>query len=135
MPMWVRGYIEHSGEQYLIRVPGQVVDIEDIRQNYHRELAKEYLCYIKDVAEVLLGKELRTGLKAEDGKEVVLGTVCMLIGENGRTVSRRVAEKMVEINRTLPEGIVAKTIYDRTTLVEATVNTVKKNLAEGCAPS
>ena len=55
----------------------------------------------------------------------------MLMGENSRTVSRRVADKMVDINRTLPEGIVAKTIYDRTTLVDATVNTVKKNLAEG----
>ena len=65
------------------------------------------------------------------GKEVVLGTVFMLIGENSRTVSRRVADKMVEINRTLPEGIVARTMYDRTTLVDATVNTVKKNLAEG----
>ena len=124
------GYIEHSGEQYLIRAPGQVVDIEDIRQiiigNY-----KGVPIYIKDVAEVLLGKELRTGAATENGKEVVLGTVFMLMGENSRTVSRRAADKMVEINRTLPEGIVARTIYDRTTLVDATVNTVKKNLAEG----
>ena len=79
----------------------------------------------------MLGKELRTGAATENGKEVVLGTVFMLIGENSRTVSRRVADKMVEINRTLPEGIVARTMYDRTTLVDATVNTVKKNLAEG----
>ncbi|MBF8278103.1 MAG: CusA/CzcA family heavy metal efflux transporter [Candidatus Brocadiaceae bacterium] len=124
------GYIEHSGEQYLIRAPGQVSDIEDIRQiiigNY-----KGVPIYIKDVAEVLLGKELRTGAAMENGKEVVLGTVFMLIGENSRTVSRSVAEKMIDVNRTLPEGIVAKTIYDRTTLVDATVNTVKKNLAEG----
>jgi len=124
------GYIEHSGEQYLIRAPGQVADIENIQQiiigNY-----KGVPIYIKDVAEVLLGKELRTGAATENGEEVVLGTVFMLMGENSRTVSRRVADKMVEINRTLPEGIVAKTIYDRTTLVEATVNTVKKNLAEG----
>ena len=124
------GYIEHSGEQYLIRAPGQVADIEDIRQiiigNY-----KGIPIYIKDVAEVLLGKELRTGAATENGKEVVLGTVFMLMGENSRTVSRRVSDKMVEINRTLPEGIVAKTIYDRTTLVDATVKTVKKNLVEG----
>ncbi|HHT9139146.1 MAG TPA: efflux RND transporter permease subunit [Candidatus Wunengus sp. YC60] len=124
------GYIEHSGEQYLIRAPGQVADIEDIRQiiigNY-----KGVPIYIKDVAEVLLGKELRTGAATENGKEIVLGTVFMLMGENSRTVSRRVANKMVEINHTLPEGIVARTIYDRTTLVDATVNTVKKNLAEG----
>ena len=124
------GYIERSGEQYLIRAPGQVVDIEDIRQiiigNY-----KGVPIYIKDVAEVLLGKELRTGAATENGKEVVLGTVFMLIGENSRTVSRRVADKMVEVNHTLPAGIVAKTVYDRTTLVEKTIHTVKKSLAEG----
>lgn len=124
------GYIEHSGEQYLIRAPGQVVDIEDIRQiiigNY-----KGVPIYIKDVAEVLLGKELRTGAAMENGKEVVLGTVFMLMGENSRTVSRMVADKMVEVNHTLPAGVVAKTVYDRTTLVEKTIHTVKKNLAEG----
>ena len=123
-------YIEHSGEQYLIRAPGQVADIEDIRQiiigNY-----KGVPIYIKDVAEVLLGKELRTGAATENGKEVVLGTVFMLMGENSRTVSRRVADKMVEINHTLPPGVIAKTIYDRTILVEKTIHTVKKNLAEG----
>ena len=124
------GYIEHSGEQYLIRTPGQVADIEDIQQiiiGNHKGVP----IYIKDVAEVLLGKELRTGAATENGEEVVLGTVFMLMGENSRTVSRRVADKMAEINRTLPEGIVAKTIYDRTTLVDATVKTVKKNLVEG----
>ena len=124
------GYIEHSGEQYLIRTPGQVADIEDIRQiiiGNHKGVP----IFIKDVAEVLLGKELRTGAATENEKEVVLGTVFMLMGENSREVSRRVAEKMIDVNRTLPEGVVAKTIYDRTTLVEATVNTVKTNLAEG----
>ncbi|MFO0794257.1 MAG: CusA/CzcA family heavy metal efflux RND transporter [Candidatus Brocadiaceae bacterium] len=124
------GYIEHSGEQYLIRAAGQVVDIDDIRQiiigNY-----KGVPIYIKDVAEVLLGKELRTGAATENGKEVVLGTVFMLMGENSRTVSRKVADKMVDVNRTLPAGVVAKTVYDRTTLVDKTIHTVKKNLAEG----
>ncbi|MFN3531142.1 MAG: efflux RND transporter permease subunit [Candidatus Brocadia sp.] len=124
------GYIEHRGEQYLIRAPGQVVDIEDIRQiiigNY-----KGVPIYIKDVAEVLLGKELRTGAATKNGEEVVLGTVFMLMGENSRTVSRMVADKMVEVNRTLPPGVVARTVYDRTTLVEKTIHTVKKNLAEG----
>lgn len=124
------GYIEHSGEQYLIRAPGQVADIEDIRHiiiGSHKGVP----IYIKDVAEVLIGKELRTGAATENGKEVVLGTVFMLMGENSRTVSRRVADKMAEVNRTLPEGIVARTIYDRTTLVDATIKTVKKNLVEG----
>lgn len=124
------GYIEHSGEQYLIRAPGQVAGIEDIRQiiigNY-----RGVPIYIKDVAEVLLGKELRTGAATENGKETVLGTVFMLMGENSRTVSRMVADKMVEVNHTLPQGVIAKTVYDRTTLVEKTIHTVRKNLAEG----
>lgn len=124
------GYIEHKGEQYLIRAPGQVADIEDIRQitvgNY-----KGVPIYIKDVADVLLGKELRTGAATENGREVVLGTAFMLMGENSRTVSRRVADKMVEVNRTLPPGVVARTVYDRTTLVNKTIETVKENLLAG----
>ncbi len=124
------GYIEHQGEQYLIRAPGQVADIADIREIV---LSHEggIPIRIKDVAEVLLGKELRTGAATRDGKEVVLGTVFMLMGENSRAVSKRVAEKMLEINRTLPAGVAAKTVYDRTTLVEATIRTVQKNLVEG----
>ncbi len=124
------GYIEHRGEQYLIRAPGQVADLEDIRQIILGN-RQGVPVYIKDVAEVLLGKELRTGAATENGKEVVLGTIFMLIGENSRTVSQKVAEKMAEINRTLPGGVVAKTVYDRTTLVDATIETVKKNLMEG----
>lgn len=124
------GYIEHRGEQYLIRAPGQVADLEEIRQvviGNHQGVP----IHIKDVAEVLNGKELRTGAATENGKEVVLGTVFMLMGENSRTVSQKVADKLVEINRTLPEGVIAKTVYDRTTLVDATIETVKKNLEEG----
>ncbi|KAB2833017.1 MAG: CusA/CzcA family heavy metal efflux RND transporter, partial [Candidatus Brocadia sp.] len=124
------GYIEHRGEQYLVRSPGQVADIEDIRQitiGSHKGVP----VYIKDVAEVLLGKELRTGAATENGREVVLGTAFMLMGENSRTVSKRVADKMVEVNHTLPPGVIARTIYDRTTLVNKTIETVKKNLLEG----
>jgi len=124
------GYIEHRGEQYLIRAPGQVADMEEIRQIVigSRQGAP---IYISDVAEVLLGKELRTGAATENGQEVVLGTVFMLMGENSQTVSQKVADKLVEVNRTLPAGVVAKTVYDRTTLVDATIETVQKNLAEG----
>ncbi len=124
------GYIEHSGEQYLIRAPGQVRDLEEIRQIVIGNRDGVPL-YIRDVAEVLLGKELRTGAATENGREVVLGTVFMLMGENSRTVSQRVAEKMREVNRTLPEGVVAKTVYDRTNLVNATIETVRNNLLEG----
>ncbi len=124
------GYVERNGEQYLIRAPGQVVSLDDIRHIVVGGRGGVPL-YVKDVAEVLLGRELRTGAATEDGQEVVLGTVFMLMGENSRTVSRRVAAKMEEINRGLPDGVVATTVYDRTSLVDKTIATVQKNLAEG----
>jgi len=124
------GYIERYGEQYLIRSPGQVAGIDDIRRVVigNRDGVP---VYVKDVAEVLLGRELRNGAATKDGREVVLGTVFMLIGENSRTVAERVAEKMKDINETLPEGTIARTVYNRTDLVNATIETVKKNLFEG----
>lgn len=124
------GYIEKSGEQYLIRAPGQVTTLEEIRDIVIRSDDGAPL-RIRDVAEVLEGKELRTGAATENGKEVVLGTVFMLLGENSRTVSQRVAAKLEEVNRSLPEGVVAKTVYDRTTLVDRTIKTVATNLVEG----
>jgi cobalt-zinc-cadmium resistance protein CzcA len=124
------GYIERNGEQYLIRAPGQVSGLDDIRRIVVGNRGGLPI-YVKDVAEVLLGPELRTGAATENGREVVLGTVFMLIGENSRTVSERVAAKMTEINRALPSGLVAKTVYNRTDLVNATIATVKKNLFEG----
>ena len=124
------GYIEKRGEQYLIRAPGQVRGIEDIREVIVGT-AKGQPIRIKDVAEVGLGRELRTGAATDNGREVVLGTVFMLIGQNSRTVSQAVDKKMLEINRSLPEGVHAVTVYDRTTLVDKAISTVKKNLLEG----
>jgi len=124
------GYVEHSGEQYLIRAPGQVVSEEEIAQiviGTHRGVP----IHIFDVAEVKIAKELRTGAATQNGRETVLGTVFMLKGENSRTVSLRVAEKMKAINRTLPAGIKTNIVYDRTNLVNATLETVRDNLAEG----
>ncbi|AJP48586.1 cation transporter [Rugosibacter aromaticivorans] len=124
------GYIERSGEQYLIRAPGQVGGIEDIA-NVVIGTVKGVPIRIRDVAQVGLGKELRTGAATKNGREVVLGTVFMLIGENSRNVSRAVDKKLAEINRNLPEGVMAKTVYDRTILVDKAIATVKKNLLEG----
>lgn len=124
------GYIERSGEQYLIRVPGQVGTLDEIRRiivaNRHGLPIR-----IGDVADVILGEELRTGAATENGREVVLGTVFMLVGENSRNVSQRVNERLETVNKSLPEGVVAKTMYDRTTLVDRTIATVEKNLLEG----
>lgn len=124
------GYIERHGEQYLIRVPGQVSGIPEIEGIVVARRDGQPV-RVRDVADVTLGEELRTGAATENGKEVVLGTVFMLIGENSREVSTRVAAKLVEVNRSLPEGVVAKTVYDRTALVDRTIATVQKNLVEG----
>lgn len=124
------GYIERRGEQYLIRAPGQVRSLEDIR-NIILSNVQGVPVRIRDVADVDFGQELRTGAATENGREVVLGTVFMLIGQNSRAVSQAVDKKMVEINRSLPEGVEAITVYDRTVLVDKAINTVKKNLAEG----
>lgn len=124
------GYIEKRGEQYLIRAPGQVKSAEDIG-NVILGNANGIPLRVQDVAEVGIGRELRTGAATDNGREVVLGTVFMLIGENSRTVSQAVDRKMQEINRTLPAGVKAVTVYDRTVLVDKAIATVKKNLFEG----
>ncbi len=124
------GYIEKRGEQLLIRTPGQVQSIADIG-NIILGNVQGVPIRIRDIGDVQIGRELRTGAATENGREVVLGTVFMLIGQNSRTVSQAVDKKMVEINRTLPEGVHAVTVYDRTVLVDKAINTVKKNLLEG----
>ncbi len=124
------GYIERNGEQYLIRIPGQVEGLEDIG-NIIVAKRDELTIRVKDVADVALGAPLRTGAATENGEEIVLGTAMMLMGENSRDVSQRVGEKLDKIATSLPDGVIVKPIYDRTTLVEKTVKTVEKNLAEG----
>ena len=124
------GYIERRGEQYLVRAPGQLGGLEDLR-NVVLSNSGGAPVRVRDVATVEIGKELRTGAATDNGREVVLGTVFMLIGENSRIVSQAVAKKMEEINRTLPEGVEAITVYDRTVLVDKAIATVKKNLFEG----
>ncbi|HRD56279.1 MAG TPA: CusA/CzcA family heavy metal efflux RND transporter [Parachlamydiaceae bacterium] len=124
------GYVEKNGIQYLIRAPGQVKNIQEIKRIVIKE--KEGVpVYIENVADVILGQELRNGAASSNGKEVVLGTVMMLMGENSREVSAAVGEKIKEINKSLPKGVEAKPMYDRMILVDATIETVKKNLIEG----
>jgi cobalt-zinc-cadmium resistance protein CzcA len=124
------GYIERNGHQHLIRSPGRVNNLDDIRKIVVKS-SDGIPIYIENVADVILGEELRTGAAISNGEEVVIGTVFMLIGENSRTVSHSVAEKIKKINETLPKGVIAKPVYDRTILVDSTIETVKKNLLEG----
>ena len=124
------GYIERFGEQYLIRIPGQVADIQGLRQIV--VATRDGLpLRVGDVADVIEGSDLRTGAATKDGEEIVLGTVIMRIGENSRAVAQRVAERLAEIDATLPEGVNAHAVYDRTNLVDRAIATVQKNLIEG----
>ena len=124
------GYIERNGEQYLIRSPGQVADIASIERIVVAR-REGIPVTIRDVADVVYGKQLRTGAATRDGAETVLGTAVMLVGENSRTVAKGVAAKLEQVNRTLPAGVSAEAVYDRTVLVEKTIATVQKNLLEG----
>ncbi|MEP7073133.1 MAG: CusA/CzcA family heavy metal efflux RND transporter, partial [Nitrosospira sp.] len=126
------GYIEKSGEQNLVRVPGQVMNLDEIGDIILGS-RQGVPIRVRDVADVIIGKELRTGAATQNGEEVVLGTALMLIGENSRTVSHAAAKKLAEINRNLPEGVVAAPVYDRTNLVDKTIRTVATNLFEGAA--
>ncbi|AER56362.1 putative AcrA/AcrD/AcrF family protein [Pseudoxanthomonas spadix BD-a59] len=124
------GYIERSGEQYLLRVPGQLGDMDDIGKVVVARRDGLPL-RISDIAQVEEGSELRTGAATKDGQEVVLGTVFMLIGENSRAVAQRSAAKLKEIDASLPAGVSARPVYDRTRLVDRSIATVRKNLVEG----
>ncbi|MDE2330313.1 MAG: CusA/CzcA family heavy metal efflux RND transporter, partial [Bradyrhizobium sp.] len=124
------GYIERNGEQYLVRTPGQVSTIGEIRQIVLGS-RNGVPVRVSDVAEVREGTDLRTGAATLNGQEVVLGTAMLLIGENSRTVAQGVAAKLKEIGKSLPDGVIAHTVYDRTRLVDATIATVRTNLFEG----
>ena len=124
------GYIERNGQQLLVRSPGQLKTIGDIEQVViaNRDGVP---VRVKDVAEVAIGKELRTGAATRDGVETVIGTAMMLMGENSRSVARAVSERLEDIRPSLPEGIRVEAVYDRTTLVDKAIATVEKNLLEG----
>src|SRR5712691_11755713 len=96
------GYIERNGEQYLVRTPGQVGNIDEIKEIVIGS-RNGVPVRVSDVAEVREGKDLRTGAATLNGKEVVLGTAMLLIGENSRTVAQRVAAKLKEVGRSLPD--------------------------------
>ncbi|PKP82716.1 MAG: CusA/CzcA family heavy metal efflux RND transporter [Alphaproteobacteria bacterium HGW-Alphaproteobacteria-18] len=124
------GYIERNGEQNLIRVPGQAQSLEDLRAITVKDTGIVSV-RLGDVAEVREGEELRTGAATQNGEEIVLGTAFMLVGENSRTVSVAVDEKVDAIRPGLPDGVAISPVYNRTNLVDATIATVEKNLAEG----
>ena len=124
------GFTEYNGSQWLLRVPGQVENVSALGEILVTEV-NGLPVRIKDVASISEGKELRSGAATQNGREVVMSTVFMLIGENSRTVAKAVAIKLEEIKSSLPEGITVTAVYDRTSLVDKTLQTVQKNLLEG----
>jgi cobalt-zinc-cadmium resistance protein CzcA len=124
------GYIERNGQQFLVRAPGQVADLDGIR-DIVLDRREGVPIRVRDVAEVGEGAELRTGAATQNGQEVVLGTVFMLIGANSRDVARASDARLREAGKSLPAGVSVNPVYDRTGLVDRTIRTVAKNLAEG----
>ena len=124
------GYIERSGTQLLVRSPGRAQDAGDLADIVvaHR---KGVPIPVREVAKVEIGFELRNGAAMQGGREAVLGTVFMLIGENSRIVAHAVEKSLAEIQSTLPEGVVAETLYSRSYLVDQTIDTVSENLVAG----
>jgi len=124
------GYIERNGQQFLVRVPGQVGDLDAIR-SIVLDRRGGVPIRVGDIATVAEGRELRSGAATQNGHEVVLGTVVMLVGANSREVSQAVGARLEAANASLPEGVRAEPVYDRTALVDRTIHTVSKNLIEG----
>lgn len=124
------GYIEKDGQQILVRMPAQLQSYSDIEQVIVKHLSQVPV-RVMDVADVAIGKELRTGAATRDGKETVMGTAMMLVGQNSREVSNAVALKLEAIQTSLPEGVRAEAVYNRTILVDKAITTVQKNLIEG----
>jgi heavy metal efflux system protein len=124
------GYVDRFGEGHIVRTGGRIENMQEIGEivvsTRHGIPVR-----VRDVATVAIGGELRSGSASQDGREVVAGTALMRTGANSRAVSAAVGAKLRDINRTLPPGIEATTVLDRTVLVDATIRTVATNLAEG----
>jgi heavy metal efflux system protein len=124
------GYIERNGSQYLIRSPGQAASLDDVRQIVVRTMDGVPI-RLGELASVDWGSALRTGAATMNGREVVIGTVFMLVGENSRNVARAAAARLAAVQTSLPDGLVSRPLYDRTELVDRTLATVRTNLLEG----
>ncbi len=124
------GYIEKKGEQFLMRAPGQLKTPEDIEQVVVKTIDGVPV-HISDIADVVIGHELRQGAGLSGGQETVIGTAAMIVGENSRIVAEQLDKTLQKINQTLPKEVKAVPVYNRMNLVNATIKTVTRNLTEG----
>lgn len=124
------GFIEENGQQLTVRVPGMLMSIQDI-QNVTVATKNGLPIRVADVASVSIGHDLRTGGATYNGQETVLGIAMMMMGENSKTIAKAIDDKVQEIQRSLPQGVVIETVYDRSSLVNKAIKTVAKNLIEG----
>ncbi|MDN5289096.1 MAG: acriflavine resistance protein [Mucilaginibacter sp.] len=124
-------YIEQQSNAYFIRGLGQVQNLDDIRRIVVKN-TKGAPILIRDIATVQFGSATRYGAVTRNGEgEVVAGVTLMLKGENFSEVIKNVKERMVQIQKSLPEGVVIEPFIDRTELVGRAISTVKRNLLEG----
>lgn len=125
------GYIEQTGDQFLVQAFGLFTSLDDIRNVPVKSLESSRVVSIGEIATINIGRELRNGAALHNGQEAVLGTVLMLLGDNSRSVSIRVAEQIEEIKKGLPKGFAIRPVYNRSDLVNATLSTVEHNLLYG----
>jgi cobalt-zinc-cadmium resistance protein CzcA len=124
------GIIEHKGEAYTVRAAARIQNLAEI-EAIPLKVKDGTSIRVRDVAKIALGRQLRTGSASEEGREVVLGTALMLIGANSRIVADDVDKRVEEIRKSMPPDITIRTVLNRKGLVDATIYTVVKNLAEG----
>jgi cobalt-zinc-cadmium resistance protein CzcA len=125
------GFLESRGDQLLVRGLAMSHNKKELEQIVIAD-HEGYPLLVSDIATVRIGGALRQGAVTRDGRgEAVTGIVMMLAGENSRTVARRVDERVRELQGDLPDGVRLETFYDRTELVNRTLDTVRTNLLEG----
>jgi len=126
------GYIEHNREHFVIGTDGLVKDLNDLRRVVIGATPQGVPITVATVGDVQFGPRLRRGAASKDGLgEVVIGVAMMLKGENARTVTEAVKAKLAALQASLPEGTRIEAFYDRSVLVNRTIQTVGKNLLEG----
>jgi cobalt-zinc-cadmium resistance protein CzcA len=123
-------FVQRGGEAYLVRADARIRSLDEIGRAVVATREGVPVA-VRDVADVKIGGELRTGAASENGREAVVGTALMIVGGNSRLVAQAVAERLEDVKASLPPGVEARVVLNRSKLVNATIATVEKNLVEG----